>query len=88
MVDFLKENWIGLLTLIVAVATFFVSIITYRYTRNRHKKHIESLIKSKQAQLKDLEGWRQMGINESDITRMRGTSSKLKADIEQLKEEL
>lgn len=88
MEESLKVNWIDLLTLIVAVATFFVSLLTYIYTRNRQKKHIKSLIKSKQAQLEELEGWSQIGVSESVIGRMRGTSSKLKADIEQLKEEL
>lgn len=88
MEDFLKDNWIGLLTLIVAIATFFVSWCTLKYSRNRDKKHIKSLIKSKQAQLEELERWSQVGVSESEIGRMRGTSSKLKADIEQLKEEL
>lgn len=88
METFLKDNWIGLLTLIVAVATFFVSWSTLKYSRNRDKKHIKSLIKSKQAQLEELEGWSQVGVSESVIGRMRGTSSKLKAEIEQLKEEL
>ena len=88
MVEFLKENWIGLLTLIVAIATLFVSVLTYRFTRNRHKKHIKSLIKSKQAQLEELESYQRSGFSLSVMENINGNIPSLKADIEQLKEEL
>lgn len=88
MEAFLEENWIGLLTLIVAIATFFVSWSTLKYSRNRDKKHIQSLIKSKQAQLEELESYKRSGFSLSAMENINGNISSLKADIKQLKEEL
>ena len=88
MVDFLKENWIGLLTLIVAVATFIVSLLAYRYTRNRDKKHLHSLIDRKQAQLDDMKRARRAGFNMSEIGSIDMDIAKLEAEVEQLKDEL
>lgn len=77
-----------ILTLIVGIATLVVTISTFIYTRNRDKKHIKSLIRRKKAQLKAMELSMKAGFNVSEIGSLSGNIAAIKADIEQLEEEL
>ena len=79
---------IEILTLIVGIATLVVSISTFIYTRNRDKRHLKSLIRRKKAQLEAMESSMKTGFNASEIGSLNGNIAALKADIEQLEEEL
>ena len=76
------------LTLIVGIATLVVAISTLIYTRNKDKKHIKSLIRRKKAQLEAMEMSMKAGFNASEVGSLNGNIAALKADIEQLEEEL
>lgn len=73
---------------VIMVATLIVAISTYIYTRNKDKKHIKSLIKRKKAQLEAMEKAMKAGFNVSEIGSLNANMAALKADIEQLEEEL
>lgn len=79
---------IEILTLIVGIATLVVTISTFIYTRNRDKKHIKSLIRRKKAQLEAMELSMKAGFNAYEIGSLNGNIAAIKADIEQLEEEL
>ena len=79
---------IEILTLIVGIATLVVSISTFIYTRNRDKRHLKSLIRRKKAQLEAMEMAMKAGFNVSEIGSLNGNIAALKADINQLEEEL
>lgn len=79
---------IEILTLIVGIATLVVTISTFIYTRNKDKRHLKSLVKRKKAQLEAMEMAMKAGFNVSEIGSLNGNIAALKADIEQLEEEL
>ena len=90
-VTFNKDNltlMVAIITLLVAIATLIVSICALKYTCNRDKKHIKSLIKSKQSQLRELERRRQSGFSLSAFDNIGEDISTLKTEIKQLKDEL
>jgi hypothetical protein len=89
MLDLLeKYNTIECWTLLVAIATLVVAIITLCYTRYRDKKHLKSLIRRKKAQLHSMEMSMKAGFNVSEIGSLDCKIAAIKADIEQLEEEL
>lgn len=73
---------------VIMVATLIVAIRTLCYMRNRDKQELKSLIKRKQAQLNALESQSRAGVNVSEIGSVIGNIASLKAEIEQLKEQL
>ena len=79
---------IEILMLIVGIATLVVTISTFIYTRNKDKRHLKSLVKRKKAQLEAMEMAMKAGFNVSEIGSLNGNIAALKADIEQLEEEL
>lgn len=90
MVEWIKTyNTIEVWTLIVAIATLFVTIMTYCYNRNINKKHKLELLKRKQARLKGMENhmrWGQVEI--SAAAHLRGEMAALEAEIEELKSQM
>lgn len=90
MVDELKKCIINVqsLTLLVSAVTLIVTIWSFAYHRNRDKKQIKSLIKRKKAQLAAMELSMRAGMNVSEIGSMSSNVAALKADIEQLEEQL
>lgn len=79
---------VAVLTLLVAFATYCVTKRSYRYTRMREKKQIEELIRSKEAQLKAMEETSRWGVSYTESGGIRVKIAALRAEIEQLKEEL
>lgn len=89
MIDFLKTyNTVGAWTLIVAVATLIVTIMSYRYTRKRDKKNKIEKIRRKQAQIQAMEEGLRWGVEVSAASHLRVEIAGLKAELEQLKSEL
>lgn len=87
------EEWkeymtIELWTLIVAVATLFVTIFSYCYARKSNKQSLEAKIASKEAQLKSMESAMHFGIDASQMGTLMTQRSMLEAEIEQLKQQL
>lgn len=81
------ELVIGIITLLVAIATLYVSYITYRYARNSDKKRIKDEIALKQVELNILSSTTHF----TDSTTMNNTmirQSVLKDEIELLKKQL
>ncbi len=83
-----KCNKIEFWTLLVAIATFIVSIMAYRYTRQSDKRHKLEKLKRKQAQLDAMEDSLRCGVEFSAASHLRVVISGLRAEIEQLKEDL
>lgn len=75
-------------TLLVSIATLFMTIKTYRYNRQSDKRHKLEKIKRKQAQLKAMEESLRYGVEHSAASHLRVEISGLKAEIEQLKSDL
>lgn len=73
---------------VIMVATLFVALCTLIYSRNKDKKHIRSLIKRKKSQLEALEQSMKAGFYATEVGSLSGNIAALKADIEQLEEEL
>ena len=89
MVEWISKHiTIDVLTLIVAIATLVVAVCTLLYTRNRDKKHLKSQLKRKRAQLEVMESSLRAGFNIHEIGSLNGNMAALRADIEQLEEEL
>ncbi len=87
MVELLREN-IDILTLIVAIATLFVTCLAYRYSLRSSKKHLRNLIERKQAQLTAMEESMRCGIEFSAAAHLSVEIAALRADIEELKSQL
>ena len=81
-------NTIEVWTLIVAIATFIVTCLSYRYSRRSSKKHLRSLIARKQAQLTAMEESMHYGIEVSAASHLRVEAAALRAEIEELKTQL
>ena len=79
---------IEVLTLVVAIATFIVTCLSYRYSRMSSRKHLSNLLARKQAQLKAMEISMQYGIEVSAASHLRVEMSALEAEIEELKSQL
>ena len=90
MIDLLKSyNTVDVWTLIVAIATLVVAIMTYCYTRKSDKRHKLEKLKRKEAILKGMEEHMRWGHTEvSAAAHLRVEIAGLKAEIEQLKSEL
>jgi hypothetical protein len=73
---------------VIMVATLIVAICTLRYTHNRDKRHVKSLIRRKKAQLEAMKMASKVGINVSEMGGVMGNIAALEADIRQLEEEL
>ena len=87
--DILKEyNTIECWTLIVAIATFIVSCLAYRYNRKSAKRHVRQEIQRKEAQLQAMETTSQWGVEYSMASYLRVEMAALRAEIEQLKKQL
>ena len=87
MMELLREN-IDILTLIVAIATFIVTCLAYRYSRRSSKKYLRNLIERKQAQLKAMEESMRYGIECSAASHLRVETAALRAEIDELKSQL
>ena len=89
MTEWREDIPIDVLTLLVAVATLIVSILTYRYARKSNKQSKINLIASKEAQLDAMEQSTQYGgVSSSEIGTIRMNIAALQAEIEQLKKSL
>lgn len=75
-------------TLIVAIATFVVTCLSYRYSRKSSKKNLRNLIARKQAQLKAMEESMRWGVEVSAAAHLRVETAALRAEIEELKTQL
>ena len=84
----MKYNTIEVWTLIVAIATFIVTCLSYRYTRRSSKKHLRNLIARKQAQLTAMEESMRWGVEVSAAAHLRVEIAALRAEIEELKTQL
>lgn len=87
MMELLREN-IDILTLIVAIATFIVTCLAYRYSRRSSKKYLRNLIARKQAQLTAMEDSMRYGVEFSAASHLRVETAALRAEIEELKSQL
>lgn len=87
MMELLREN-IDILTLIVAIATFIVTCLAYRYSRRSSKKYLRNLIARKQAQLTAMEDSMRYGVEYSAASHLRVETAALRAEIEELKSQL
>ena len=85
--ELLRDN-IDILTLIVAIATFIVTCLAYRYTRRSNKKQLRNLIARKQAQLTAMEESMRWGVEHSAASHLRVETAALRAEIEELKSQL
>jgi hypothetical protein len=72
-------------TLLVAIATFVVTCLSYRYSRKSSKKNLRNLIARKQAQLKAMEESMRWGVEVSAAVHLRVEIAALRAEIEELK---
>jgi hypothetical protein len=72
-------------TLLVAIATFVVTCLSYRYSRKSSKKNLRNLIARKQAQLKAMEESMRWGVEVSAAAHLRVEIAALRAEIEELK---
>lgn len=90
MVEWIKTyNTIEVWTLIVAVATFIVTCLSYRYARRSDKRRIKSEIARKQALLNTLsDRFTTMGVDHTVADSMRVQQRLLDAEIEELKLQL
>ena len=79
---------VEVLTLIVAFATFIVSVLSYRYMRTSDKRKVRSLINNKTEQLKSLEDSTRFGVSHTEAGSLRAQQAMLRAEIEQLKQQL
>lgn len=84
----MKYNTIEVWTLIVAIATFIVTCLSYRYTRRSSKKYLRNLIARKQAQLTAMEESMRWGVEVSAAAHLRVEIAALRAEIEELKTQL
>lgn len=84
----LDSNIIDVLTLLVAIATFIVTCLAYRYSRRSSKKHLRNLIARKQAKLTAMEENMRYGIEHSAASHLRVETAALRAEIEELKSQL
>lgn len=75
-------------TLLVAIATFVVTCLSYRYSRKSSKKNLRNLIARKQAQLKAMEESMRWGVEVSAAAHIRVEAAALRAEIEELKTQL
>lgn len=83
------ELIIGIITLLVAVATLYVSYITYRYARNSDKKRIKDELARKEAllnRMKKHDFW--MGMSQGVANTIFPKQKLLEAEIEELKKQL
>ena len=88
MVEWKEYMSIEVWTLIVGIATFIVSVMSYRYVRKKDKRSKQEMIRRKEAQLKAMEESMRWGIEYSAASHLRVEISGLKAEIEQLKSDL
>ena len=79
---------IDVLTLVVAIATFIVTCLAYRYSRRSSKKYLRNLIARKQAQLTAMEESMRWGVEYSAASHLRVETAALRAEIEELKSQL
>jgi hypothetical protein len=85
----LDSNTIDILTLLVAIATFIVTCLAYRYSRRSSKKYIRNLLARKRATLKGMEdsmSWG--GVEVSAAAHLRVEIAALKAEIKELENQL
>lgn len=79
------EGW----TLIVAIATLVVSLCSYIYSRKSDKRRIKSEIARKQALIDKMDDqFTTMGVDHAVADNIRVQKMLLRAELEQLKEEV
>ena len=89
MVEWKDYITVDSLTLIVAIATFIVTCLAYRYARKSNKKRIKDELSRKEALLRTMNNnYFMMGLDHTVADRMRAEKSLLEAEIEQLKKQL
>ena len=89
MVEWKEYITVESLTLIVAIATFIVTCLAYRYARKSNKKRIKDELSRKEALLRTMNNnYFMMGLDHTVADRMRAEKSLLEAEIEQLKKQL
>lgn len=81
-------NILEVWTLIVAVATLIVAIMTFCFTRMSKTDHIVNLIVRKQARLKAMEESLRNEIDASAAAHLRAEVAALRAEIKVLKSQL
>lgn len=87
--ELLVSNTIDFLTLLVAIATFIVTCLAYRYSRRSSKKHIRNILARKRATLKGIENTLRFGqIEYSAAAHYRVEMEALKAEINELESQL
>lgn len=83
------EIVIGIVTLLVAIATLFVSWRAYKYARQSDQKRIKNELARKEAMLKRMRShdfW--MGMNQGVANTIIPQVKVLEAEIEELKRQL
>ena len=88
MMEWKEYITVETLTLIVAVATFVVTVLALCYNRKSEKMNKRNLIASKEAQLKAMRDASRLSLNATDYGRYHVNESQLEAEIEQLKKQL
>ena len=79
---------IDVLTLIVAIATFIVTCLAYRYARRSDKRKLRNLIARKRAKLKGMEEGLRWGVEVSAAAHLRVEMAALRSEIEELENQL
>jgi hypothetical protein len=83
------ELLVGIITLFVAIATLYVSFITYRYTKQSDKKRKIEELARKQALLDSFnKPYAMFGLDSTVSDQMRMKQNMLKVEIEELKKQL
>ncbi len=80
---------IAIVTLLVSIATLYVSYITYRYAKMSDRKRIKGEIKCKEALLRTMnDRFFLEGMDYTVADRMRAEKKLLEVEIEELKKQL
>ena len=85
----IMELIVGIITLLVAIATLCVSYISYRYAKQSDQKRIKNELARKEAllnRMKKHDFW--MGMNQSVANTIYPQKKLLEAEIEELKRQL
>ena len=89
MVEWKEYITVENLTLIVAIATFIVTCLAYRYNRKSDKRRIRQELERKKAQLDEMnDGFFMMGVDHTVADKLRTDKWLLEAEIKQLKNDL
>lgn len=83
------ELFVGIITLLVSIATLYVSYITYRYAKQSDQKRKREELARKQALLDSFDApFAMCGLDHTVADQMRMKQNMLKIEIEELKRQL